>query len=160
MYKNWSLKIQWPKGIYWLYKWYAVCLLKYWRVNPSKQCNVLIVFDDIIVDIISNKKLSQIVTELFIRGRKLIISLVFISQTYFALRKYFRLDSAHYLIMKIPNKWELKQVAFDHLSDTDFRDFINLYKKCTAKSFSSLIIDCVFESGNSLIFRYDFLERI
>ena len=75
--------------------------------NPNKKRKILIVFDDMIAEMLSNKKLNQIVTELFIRDRKLNISLVFITQTYFALPKNIRLNSTHYFIMEIPNKREL-----------------------------------------------------
>ena len=76
---------------------------------------------------LSNKKFNPTVIELFIRGRKLNISLVFISQSYFAVPKNIRLNSTHYFIMKIPNKQELQQIAFNHSSDIDFQDFMNLY---------------------------------
>ena len=82
--------------------------------NPNKKRKILIVFDDMIADMLSNKKLNPIVTELFIRERKLNISLVFITQSYFAVRKYIRLNSANYFVMKIPNKRELQQTAFNH----------------------------------------------
>ena len=77
---------------------------------------------------ISNKKLNQIVTELFIRGRKLNISIVFITQSYFKVPKDVRLNSTHFFIMKIPNKRELQQTALNHSSDIDFKDFIKIYK--------------------------------
>ena len=67
------------------------------------------------------------------RRSKLNISLVFIKKSYFAVPKNIRLNSAHYSIMKNPNKQELQQVAFNHSSDIDFKDFMNIYKKCTAK---------------------------
>ena len=98
-------------------------------------------FDDMIADMLSNKKLNPIVTELFIRGRKLNISLIFITQSYFAVQKDIRLNSTHYFIMKIPNKQELKQIASHISSDIDFKDFMNLYKKCTLKPNSILVID-------------------
>ena len=72
--------------------------------NPKKKRRVLIVFDDMIADMKSNKKLSPIVTELFLRGRKLNVLLVFISQTYFKVPKTIRLNATHYFMMKIPNK--------------------------------------------------------
>ena len=128
--------------------------------NPNKKRKILIVFDDMIADMLSNKKLNPIVTELFIRGRKLNISLVFITQSYFAVPKNIRLNSTHYFIMKIPNKQELQQIAFNHSSDIDFQDFMNLYKKCTAKPYSFLVIDTTLASDNSLLFRKNFLERI
>ena len=113
-----------------------------------------------IADVLSNKKLNPIVTELFVRGMKLNISLVFITQSYFALPKNVRLNSIHYLVMKIPNKRELQQIAFNNSSDTDFQDFINLYKKCTAKPYTFLVIDTTLASANSSRFRKKFLERI
>ena len=76
----------------------------------------MIVLDDMIADMLNNKKLNPIVTELFIRGRKLNISLVFITQSYFAVPKNIRLHSEHYFIMKISNKQELQQIAFNHSS--------------------------------------------
>ena len=81
---------------------------------------------------LSNKKLNPIVTELFIRGRKLNNSLVFIIQSYFAVPKNIRLNSVHYFIMKISNKRELQQTAFNHSPDIDFQDIMNLYKKYTS----------------------------
>ena len=82
-------------------------------------------------------KLNPIVTELFIRGRKLNISLVlmFCYGIFFAVPKHIRLDSMHYFIMNIPKKWELQQIAFNHSSDIDSKDIMNLYKKCTAKPY-------------------------
>ena len=88
--------------------------------NPTKKRRVLIVFDDMIADMEYNKKLSPIVSELFLRGRKLNISLVFISQSYFKAPKTTRLNATHYFIMKIPNKRELQQIASNHSSDIDF----------------------------------------
>ena len=99
------------------------------------QCN------DMIADILSNKNFNSIVSELFIRGRKLNISLVFITKSYFAVLRNIRANSTHYFVMKIPNKREFKQTAFNHSSDIDFRDFMNLYAKCTAKPYSFFIID-------------------
>ena len=90
-------------------------------------------FDDIVSDMLSNKKLNTVVTELFIRGRKLNIPLVFITLSYFAVPKNIRLNSTHYFIMKILNKREFQQIAFNHSSDIDFKDFMNLYKKYFAK---------------------------
>ena len=75
-----------------------------------------------------NKKLSSIVTELFLRGRKLNISLVFISQSYFKVPKTITLNATYYFIMKILNKRELQQIASNHSSDINFKDFMKLYK--------------------------------
>ena len=82
--------------------------------NIGKKCKILIVFDDMIDYMINNKKLNPVVTELFIRGTKLNISIVFITQSYFKVPKDVRLNSTHFFIMKIPNKRE-RQTAL-HLS--------------------------------------------
>ena len=75
---------------------------------------------------------NAVATELLFRGRKLNFAFVFITQPYFAVPKKIRLYSTHCFIMKIPNKSELQQIAFNHSSDIDFREFMNLYKKCPA----------------------------
>ena len=80
-----------------------------------------------IADMINNKKLNSIVTELFIRVRKLTISHVFIMQSYFKVPKDVRLNTTHFFIMKISNKRELQQIAINHSSDIDFKDFIMIY---------------------------------
>ena len=83
--------------------------------NPIKKRKVLIISDDMIADMINNNnKLNPIVTELFIRGRKLNISIVFITQSYFKVPEDVRLNSTHFFIMKIPNKRELQQIALNH----------------------------------------------
>ena len=84
---------------------------------------------------LSNKKPNEIVTELFIRCKKLNISFIFITQSYFVSWNNIRLDSTYYFIMKIPNKQELQKAAFNHSSDIDFKDFVNLHKKCTVKPY-------------------------
>ena len=94
--------------------------------NPNKKRKILIVFDDMIADMLSNKKLNPILTELIIRGRKLNTYLVFIIQSYFAVPKNIRLNSTHSFVMKIPNKRELQQIAFNHSSDIDFQDYESL----------------------------------
>ena len=108
--------------------------------NPNKKQKILILFDEIIADMLGNKKRNTIVTELFIIGRKRNISLAFITRSYFSVPKNFsvpfRLNSTHYFVMKIPNKRELHRIAFDHSSDIDFEHFMNLYKKWTANSYS------------------------
>ena len=82
--------------------------------NPNKKRKILINFGDMIADMINNKRLNPIVTELFIRGRKLNISIVFITQSYFKVPKDVRLNSTHFFIMKITNKRELQQIALNH----------------------------------------------
>ena len=125
--------------------------------NPIKKRKISIVFDDMIADMINNNKLNPIVTELFIRGRKLNISIVFITQYYFKLPKDVRLNSTHFFIMKIPNKRELQQIALNHSSDIDFKDFMKIYKKCTAKPYSFLVNDTTLPSDDPLRFRKNLL---
>ena len=82
--------------------------------NPDKENKILIVFNDMIADMIHNKKLNSIVTELFITDRKLNISLVFITQSYFKVPRDVRLNTSHFFIAKILNKRELQQIAINH----------------------------------------------
>ena len=121
--------------------------------NSHKENKILTVFDDMIADMTNNKKLNSIVTELFIRGRKLNISLIFIRQSYFKNPKDDRNKSTHFFIMKIPNKRELQQTAINHSSDINNKDFIEIYRKCTDKPYSYLVIDTTLSSNNSLRFR-------
>ena len=99
--------------------------------NPTRKRKTLTVFDDMIADIKSNKKLSLIVTELFLREKKLNITLVFISQSYFKVPKTIRLNATHCFIMKIPNKRELQEIASNHSYDTDFKDLTKLQNNYT-----------------------------
>ena len=103
--------------------------------NLDKECKILIVSDDMIANVINNKKLNSIVTKLFIRGRKLNISLAFITQSYFKVPKDVRLNTTHFFITKIPNKKELQQIALNHSSDITTKDFTNIYKRCNAKPY-------------------------
>ena len=94
--------------------------------NIGKKRKILIVFDYMIADMISIKKLNPIVTELFIRGTNFNISVVFITQLYFKVPKDVRLNSTHIFNMKIRNKRELQQIALNHLSDKDFKTFMKI----------------------------------
>ena len=85
--------------------------------NPSRKIKILIVFDDMIADIMTNKKFQSIIKELFIRCRKINISLVFITQSYFAVPKDVRLNSTHYLIMKINKRKELQNITVNHSAE-------------------------------------------
>ena len=87
--------------------------------NPKRKRKLLIVFDGMIADITTNEKFQAIVKELFVRCRKLNISLAFITQSYFSVPKEVRLNSTHYLIMKTHNKRELQQIAINHSADID-----------------------------------------
>ena len=121
--------------------------------NPDKENKILIVFDDMIADMIHNKKLNSVVTELFIRGRKLNISLVFITQSYFKASKDVRLNTSHFFIAKIPSKRELQQIAINHSSGINTKDFANIYIKCTSEPYSFLVNDTILPSNNPLRFR-------
>ena len=109
--------------------------------NSSRKTKILIVFDDMIADITTNKKFEAIIKELLIRGSKLNISLVFITQSYFPIPNDVRLNSAHYLIMKINNKKELQNIGINHSADIDYKDFMKIYRGCTKKPVSFLTID-------------------
>ena len=101
--------------------------------NPDKENKISIVFDDMIADMIDNKKLNSIVTELFIRD--------------------VRLNTTHFFIMKIPNKRELQQIAIGHSSNINTTDFIKIYNKCTDKPYSFLVNDTTLSSDDPLRFR-------
>ena len=101
-----------------------------------------------IADMINNKKLNSIVTEFFIRGKKLNISFVFVTQSYFKVPKDIRLNSTHFFIMKIPNERELQQIALNHSSDISSKDFIKIHKKCTAEPYSFIVNDVTLASDN------------
>ena len=118
--------------------------------SVDKKRKLFIFFDDVIADMINNKKLNSIITELFIRGRKLNISLVFITQSYFKVPKDVRLNSTHFFVL---NKRKLQQIALNHSSDINSKDFIKIYKKCTAKPYSFLVNDATLASDNPLGFR-------
>ena len=109
--------------------------------NSNKKRKTLIVFDDMIADMLSNRKLNPTVTALFISSRKLNISLDFITQSYFTFPYNKRLNPMHYFIMKTPSKRKLHQITFNHLPDIYLKNFMNRHKKCTAKQYAFLIID-------------------
>ena len=106
-----------------------------------------------IADMINNKKLNAIVTEMFIWGRKLNISIVFITQSYFKVPKDVEPNSTHFFIMIISNKRELRQIALNHSPDINSKDFIKIYKKYTAEPYSFLVNDAMLASDNPLSFR-------
>ena len=104
--------------------------------NLIRKRKKIFAFDDMIADIMTNKKFQAIIKELFIRCRKLNISLVFITQSYFSVPKDVRLNSTHYLIMKINNRKELQNVTIDHSADIDYKDFMEIYRECTKEPFT------------------------
>ena len=125
--------------------------------NSSRKRKILIVFD-MIADIMANKKFQAIIKELFIRCRKLNISLAFITQSYFSVPKDVRLNSIHYLIMKISNKRELQNIAINHSSDIDYDGFIKIYRECTKDPYSFLTIDATLPVSNHLRFRKNLFD--
>ena len=122
----------------------------------KKKRRVLIVFDDMIADIMTDKKFKSIIKELFIRCRKLNISIVFITQSYFRPPRDARLNSTHYLLMKIQSKKELENIAEDNSGDIDFKDFLKIYKYCTNEPYSFMIIDTTLPSSDPMRFRKNF----
>ena len=121
---------------------------------------VLTVFDDIIADIMTNKKFQSIIKELFVRCRKINISLVFITQSYFSVPKDVRLNSTHYFIMKINNKRELQNIAINDSADIAYKDFIKIYRECTKEPYNFLTIDTTLPSTNSLRFRKNLFDTL
>ena len=126
--------------------------------NPGKKGKMLIIFDDIIADMINNKKLNSVITELFIRGKKINVSIVFITQSYFKMAKDVRLNSTHFFIMKIPNKIELQKITLHHSFDIDFKDVIKIYERFTAEPYSFLVNDTTLPSDDPLSFRKNLLK--
>ena len=97
--------------------------------NKDTDKKVLIVFDDMIVDIEYNKNFKQIIKELLYRARKINVSIVFITQSYFRALKDARLNSTHYILMKIL----IKRIAEEKSSHLDYKDFLEMYNYCTIK---------------------------
>ena len=125
--------------------------------NPNRKRKILIVFDDMIADITSNKKLQAIIEELFIRCRKL--KIVFITQSYFSVPKDVRLNLTHF-IMKINNRIELKNIATDHSADIDYQDFKKIYRECTKEPYNFLTIDTTLPASDPLRFRKNLFDSL
>ena len=123
--------------------------------NKQRKRKVLIVFDDMIADIMSSKKFKAIIEELFISCRKLNISIVFITQSYFTTPKDARLNSTHY-VMKIQSRKELQDIAQENSEDIDFKDFLKTYKDYTSEPYSCMIIDTTVPSNHPMRFRKNF----
>ena len=128
--------------------------------NLNRRRKILIVFDDMIADIMTNKKFQAIIKELFVRCRKINISLVFITQSYFSVPKDVRLNSTHYFIMKINNKRELQNIAINHSADIEYKDFIKIYRECTKEPYNFLTIDTTLPSTNTLRFRKNLFDTL
>ena len=116
--------------------------------NPNRRRKILIVFDDMIADIMISKKFQAIIKELLIRCRKINISLVFITQSYFFVSKDVKLSSANYFIMKINNKREIQNIAINHSGDIDYKDFMKIYREWTKEPYNFLTIDTTLPSSN------------
>ena len=143
--------------------------IKYWNgmddvysniddCNPKRKRKLLIVFDDMIADIMTNKKFEAIIKELFIRCKKLNISLVFITQYYFSVPKEVILNSTHYLIIKIHNRRELQQIVINHSADIDYKDFLKIHRICTEKPYSFFTINTTLPADNPMRFRKNFSD--
>ena len=113
-----------------------------------------------IADIMTNRRFQVIIKELFIRCRKLNISLAFITQSYFSVPKDVRLNTTHYFIMKINNKRELQNIAINHSADIDYQDFKKIYRECTKEPFNFLTIDTTLPASNLLRFRKNLFESL
>ena len=113
-----------------------------------------------IADIMTNKKLQSIIKELFIRCRKLNISLVFITQSYFFVPKDVRLNSTHYLVVKINNRLELQDIAINHSAAIGYKDFMKIYKECTKEPFNFMRIDTSLPSSDPLRFRKNLFDTL
>ena len=103
--------------------------------NKKIRRNVLIIFEDMISHVMSDRRAQQILKDLFIRSRKLNISLGFLTQSYFSVPKDVRLNCTHYILFKLNNRIELKNIAINHSADIDYKDFIKIYKICTSEFF-------------------------
>ena len=126
--------------------------------NPRTRIKLLTVFDDMIADIMTNKKFQAIFKELFIRSRNVNICLVFITQSYSSVPKEVKLNSTHYPIMKIHDKRELQQIAINHSADIDYKDCVKIYRNCTNEPYSFFTIDTTLPADNAMRFRKNFLD--
>ena len=111
-------------------------------------------------DIMTNKKFQAIIKELFIRCRKLNIPLAFITQSYFSVPEDVRLNSTHYLIMKIKDRKELQNIAINHSADIDYKNFMKIYRECTKEPFNFLTIDITLPASDSLKFRKNLFDSL
>ena len=109
--------------------------------NKNRDKKVLIIFDDMIADIMRSEKFKAIVKELLIMCRKLNISIVFITQSYFRTPKDAILNNTHYILMKMGNKKELKSIAGENLDHLDFKDFLKIYNHCTRDPYLFMMVD-------------------
>ena len=128
--------------------------------NSSRKRKIFIAFDDMIAEIMKNEQFQVIMKELFIRCRKLNISLVFITPSYFSFPEDVRLNSTHYLITKINNKRELQNIAINYSADIDHQDLMKMYRECTKEPFNFLTIDTALPASNLSRSRKNLFEKI
>ena len=128
--------------------------------NPNRKRKILIVFDDMIADIMTNKRFQSVIKDLFIRRKKPNISLVFITQSYFSVPKVVRLNLTHYLIMEINIKRELQNIAINKSADIDYKKFIKMYRECKKEPYNFLAIDIKLPSSNPLRFRKKLFDTL
>ena len=105
-----------------------------------------------------NKKFKRIIKELFYRARKINVSIVFITQSYFRALKDARLNSTHCILMKIGNKKELKRIAEEKSGHLEYKDFLKMYNYCTEEPYSFMLIDT--RPTASVTFKKNFDELI
>ena len=120
--------------------------------NKKRKRKVLIVFDDMISHVMSDKKAQKILKDLFIRCRKLNISLCFLTQSYFSVPKDVRLNCTHCILSKLNNERELRNNSINHSVDMDYKDFVKIYKICTKEPFNFLTVDT---KNNKFIKKFD-----
>ena len=109
--------------------------------NKKRKRKVLIIFDDMTSRVMSDKKAQQVLKDLFIRCRKLNISLCFLTQNYLSVPKDVRLNCTHYVLFKLHNKRELQNIAINRSADSDYKNFIKIYSDCTKVLYNFLTID-------------------
>ena len=122
------------------------------KYNPIRKRKILILFDDIIADIMTNKTFQAMIKELFIKCRKLNISHLFLTQYYFSVPK-FKSKFTHYMTMKTNNKRELQNIATNHFANIDYKDFMKIYRECTKELYSFLMTDTTLPASDPLRFR-------
>ena len=121
--------------------------------NKKRKRKVLIIFHHMISHVMSDKKAQQILKDLFIRCRKLNISLCFFNSIIFSVLKDVKLNCTHCILFKLNNKIELRNIAVDHLADIDYKDFIKIYRICTREPFNFLTINTT--KDNKFIKNFD-----
>ena len=126
--------------------------------NPKRKRKVLIIFDNMTADVMTNKKFQTIIKKLFIRCRKINVSLCFISQSYFSVPKHVGLNSTYYVTFKVNNKRESENIAFNHSADIDYKDFLKTYRNCAKEPYSFFTINTTLPVNDPRRFRKNFSD--